>query len=109
MDVRIGEDGGEIVDRDVGGVETVDHRIDAGHRPEDQHEDRIEDEEGEDGEQQTRPQESDDVGPRRMPGTPAGGRYRRGRSLHYRPPQAAHNVRADVTINAADGGRLGLN
>ncbi len=55
VDIRIGQDGGEVRERDVEDAEPVHHRIGIGERAQQQHGDGIDDEEGEDQEQGARP------------------------------------------------------
>ena len=51
-DIRIGQHGEEVGDREMGQAEALDHRIGVGERAEQQREDRIDDQKGQDREQQ---------------------------------------------------------
>ena len=57
-DIRVGQHGQEVGDREMAQAEALDHRIGVGERAEQQHQDRIDDQKAEDRQQQRNPQAS---------------------------------------------------
>ena len=55
-DIRVGQHGEEVGDREMAQADAVDHRIGVGERAEQQHQDRIDDQKAQDRQQERNPQ-----------------------------------------------------